>query len=94
MTLTEFLLARITEDEARAPVPSWTSDDGGCLDCGGQSESRVLAECEAKRRIVEWHRMGNDDGYVCRNILCPHLAALASVYAEHPDFDPAWQISP
>ena len=51
MTLTEFLLARIAEDEARA-----LHDDLNdlCDDPGGDGgPSRVLAECAAKRRIVE-----------------------------------------
>ena len=70
MTLTEFLLARIAEDEADAAevqshVNRWrreqlqgadgtqasivlaTSEGGPC------DPQRVLAECEAKRRIVE-----------------------------------------
>ena len=44
MTLTEFLLARIAEDEAAANVAH------------RESPARVLAECEAKRRIVEFHK--------------------------------------
>ncbi|MGW9541985.1 DUF6221 family protein [Streptomyces anthocyanicus] len=51
MTLTEFLLARIAEDEAAA--------ERVLLDYGGGDleslEARVLAECEAKRRIVSAH---------------------------------------
>jgi hypothetical protein len=61
VTLTEFLLARIAEDEEAADqsvqLPS------GLLHIGSPdtplilvwSPARVLAECEAKRRIVEWH---------------------------------------
>lgn len=44
--LAEFLLARIAEDEADA-----RGFDGGYCQWGS---ARVLAECEAKRRIVEW----------------------------------------
>lgn len=86
MTLTEFLLARIAEDEAaaRAVIPLGRPLEGGAAarwavvgrtvgDASGyvvaysvEGESprrhiarwdpaRVLAECEAKRRIVELH---------------------------------------
>ena len=91
MTLTEFLLARIAEDEAAAVAAVTRSDDpardgvnewvavGGGTVVGPAFDSlrhlslpsredataqhiarhdpaRVLAECEAKRRIVEIHR--------------------------------------
>jgi hypothetical protein len=61
MTLTEFLLARIAEDESDAqdvhdrgcsclpPPPGFT----GPFPCDCGYPARVLAECEAKRRIVE-----------------------------------------
>jgi hypothetical protein len=54
MSLTEFLLARIAEDE------TWANDsaspDYSDLEPGTPGHSgRILAECEAKRRIVEMH---------------------------------------
>lgn len=57
MTLTEFLLARIAEDEAAATdvldrVPAGTALLANSVRFYA---SRVLAECEAKRRIVEFH---------------------------------------
>jgi hypothetical protein len=72
MTLADFLLARIGEDEADAqvalgPSPFWFagdewssvlgSDREGCADAHiiRWRPDRVLAECEAKRRIVELH---------------------------------------
>ena len=68
MTLTEFLLARIAEREAKAlsihagrceTSPHTEPDSMGrpmspVCDCDWHV-ARVLAECEAKRRIVEWH---------------------------------------
>lgn len=67
-TLTEFLLARIAEDEALAAAlldragerhdevridrGAWLPDD---VDAVALGHARVLAECEAKRRIVEMH---------------------------------------
>ena len=61
MTLTEFLLARIAEDEKVARDwhhhPSKVEVHGGGTGyLGIVNPERVLAECEAKRRIVELHR--------------------------------------
>ena len=82
LSLAEFLIARIAEDEEAAkqisgqhwwaashPADSWiiASDEGPVVyNEGAPTEAeaahiarwdpaRVLAECEAKRRIVEWH---------------------------------------
>lgn len=57
---------------------------------------RVLAECAAKRRIVEMHREGPGGGYCSRCDRepvwpCITLRALASVYADHRDYDLAWR---
>lgn len=52
MTLTEFLLARIAEVEAEARR---VLDRSGPWDASPISPERVLAECEAKRRIVAIH---------------------------------------
>lgn len=56
MTITEFLLARISEDETWAHV---VQSSGIHITQGpstsASSAARVLAECEAKRRIVELH---------------------------------------
>lgn len=74
MTITEFLLARIAEDEATARKASadWYAVDGGGLRYGevGYETTpdltidpvRVLTECEAKRRIVMLHREWEDFG--------------------------------
>lgn len=137
MNITEFLLARIAEDEAGALSASpggWhygsvESVAGGMLydetrtiasvhyeqpedhdgqivrhllspeaDANGRhiarhDPARVLAECEAKRRIIErLHRLA-DAGYpgewppvddAVPDVLC----LLAQPYADHPDYDP------
>ena len=68
MTLTEFLLARIAEDEAAArdagerrglpyESPLYVVDDNYRHDQVGIYPERVLAECEAKRRIVGIHEL-------------------------------------
>lgn len=123
MTLTDFLLARIAEDEAVAgeatPGPWYADADystvtaapftsaraaydrdylAGEVDCWVIPESmdssvgrhnlahiarhdpaRVLAECEAKRRIVD----------ESRSRLAMRLVALP--YADHPDYREEWK---
>ena len=119
MTLTEFLLARIAEDEALSrPYQckrAWVAY-GGPVDDGPTTvpaitrrldPARVLAECEAKRRIVGEH----GGGFVCESCAgepriaykavvplptakrapCPTLRALGVVYADHPDYQPEWR---
>ena len=62
------------------------------------SPARVLAECEAKRRMVD-EREGcanakDDQGRPASMLLKSHagwLRILAAVYADHPDFDPEWR---
>ena len=101
LTLTDFLLARIAEDEADARA--------GLV---AEGSWRVLAECEAKRRIVELHSIREASpscsqcgGYTAttdgqRGIVhhgyaipwpCPTLRALALPYADHPDYREDWR---
>lgn len=113
MTLTEFLLARIAEDEEAARhslagdldhLPSVTTRSGDVIHLGITNPARVLAECEAKRRIVEdEHGDGRDGDYIepfCRTcsddesltyLPCPTLRILAVVYADHPDYREEWK---
>ncbi len=97
MTLTEFLLARIAEDEAGARQ--------GQRHGGVQAAvcTRVLAECEAKRRIVELHADGGRNAWIGDRFVnwctadkatwpCQTLRLLALPYTDHPGFDPVWRI--
>lgn len=86
--LTDFLLARITEDEAELrdarieDMPEWWAPTAW-------SRERGLAECEAKRRIVAMHGelcFGNGDRGAGDEV----LEHLAQVYSDHPDYDPTW----
>jgi hypothetical protein len=122
--LTEFLTARLDEDEAAA-----SSSRSLLLLVGGLTEAvrancatdgtderttylhfdrwgpaRVLAEVAAKREILTIHRpvtvhRGDQDVPACDRCdrgdfdhgwPCATLLALARVYADRPDFDPAW----
>ena len=91
MTLAEFLLARIAEDEARAVAAMPT----GARRNGKATQRRVLAECEAKRRIIDECTGGLKYDVSCgeghwwnfKNI----LGILALPYANHPDCLPEWK---
>jgi hypothetical protein len=100
MTLTEFLMARIAEDEARDPHDFYKCDlakDGGAetwCTCGWTE--RWAAEIDAKRRIVVLHQsvkpvFGRPVCMCEGKDPCPTLAALALPYADHPDFQPEWR---
>jgi hypothetical protein len=100
-TLTEFLLARIAEDEdvaQMAPPGPWKVRYG---------PARVLAECEAKRQIVantdksnveRWGgpldgQASSEDGparayWRGQEYVC---SILAAVYADHPDYREEWK---
>jgi hypothetical protein len=97
-TLTEFLLARIAEDEAgyRAEAEGipWLTVNGRSL------WAHLLAECEAKRRIVEKYeraldsrREHPDDLATAGALLALHgvVGILASTYADHPDYREEWR---
>ena len=159
MTITEFLQARIAEDEAvaQAAIADDVGSDEGFsgqyeslvappsgvgLAQGGFGEaaalmiatyavpSRVLAECEAKRRVVELHKAWpvlvetpptfatTSEGLGVNSVTfrasqqiqwltqeeyrkrfgsepptAPMLAAMATVYADHPDYREEWRVS-
>jgi len=94
MTLTEFLLARIAEDES--------GDDAQLVGSTRKDWSvRWKAECEVKRRIVDLHSGGHECPGVGRMFwdddadwteACPTLRFAALPYAEHPDCDEAWRL--
>jgi hypothetical protein len=128
MTITEFLEARLSEDEAVARAasammtgPSW-EDDGTSVSSGEDTfwvdglyvrspedvsahiarhdPARVLAECAAKRRVLETLRSYEPDtewGVVRDmgmrgNNAAGAVRALAAVYASHPDYQQEWAV--
>ena len=105
MTLTEFLLARIVEDEgaAHAALPGpWRWENIGRPDgehIARHAPDRVLAECAARRAIVEMHTGPHECptpesscGWCVDSDECDTCRAFALPYADHPDFDPAWSL--
>jgi hypothetical protein len=132
LTLSEFLLARIAEDEAvtreaygvrweviegvnasqvlvhRAEIrdDKWrvghlghvaTVERGHDVDhIARWDPARVLAECQAKLRIVErlteLARAEGDETYGAASVaLTDTLRLLALPYADHPDYQPEWR---
>ena len=107
MTLTEFLLARIAEEEHVAqqwPLALDPPPKGHAfwIDTAGhpvyEPRTKVLAECEAKRRIVEIHGPSDRREYdyaLCKRCTdghpCDTLRLLALPYADHPDYREEWR---
>jgi hypothetical protein len=102
VTLTEFLLARIDEDETAVseyqfappmeePFASMKMSDLPPLMRAHLirwNPVRVLAECEAKRRAVVQVSDVKWGGYSVRDALLP---LLALPYADHPDYRQEWR---
>ena len=98
LTLTEFLLERITEDEAESRVQTWGQPVP--RDCW--EPERVRAECEAKRQLVagfaEREHVGHPADvtadYYHQGLTSAHdrtMRVLAAVYADHPDYLNDWR---
>lgn len=109
--LTDFLLARIEEDENIARAVSlgrwypWDDRNGelnfalralrhpAARHIRIQKPERVLADVNAKRRIVELVAVADSPvihahGWMMAKSAC---MALAAVYDEHPDFKEEWR---
>lgn len=105
MTLADFLLARIAEDEARVerpdgdgPLNSWHTricavHPQGLEDtwCDCTVPARVLAECAAKRAIVALVIDLDAHGSPYTEGVRDAVCALAAVYDEHPDYRDEWR---
>lgn len=102
-TLAEFLLTRFAVDEdGRARALRDLAEAlrgqgyGLAADHLERESARVLAECEAKRRIVA---IASEQMEVGRRTLArgweqmawDALEALALPYADHPDYQPEWR---
>ena len=102
MTLTEFLLARIATDlewarrQERAAIR--THHVGRRGPHLPDHYSRVLAKCEANRRVVELHQPPTGDSHLRQRcdvdgdiVPCQTLRLLALSYGDHPDYRPEWR---
>jgi len=107
MTLTEFLLARIAEDEAVAQAADgeyyWIKDGERTVAYLDRFLPRVLAECSAKRGAIsaawddhariegEWGFCRSIEQMSAKNDNPAVIQFLALPYADHPDYDEAWR---
>jgi hypothetical protein len=88
VTITDFLLRRIEEEEIRAEYVRQFGDTSGIF-----GPERILAECEAKRAVIGWWTNGaigyavSEDGEMTNPLL-----PLAAVYASHPDYQQEWAL--
>ena len=87
--LTEFLLARIAEDEQTAKEAmsgSWQHDPSKVDD-----PVRVVRACAAKRRIVEQLHRALEDGSADYALgLTVAVQHLAAAYADHSGYRQEW----
>jgi hypothetical protein len=91
LTLTDFLLARIAQDE-RAARKLAETDRRPALSLATtiNHPERLLAECAAKRAIVERAALANEGN----DRLClgdTVLTELAAIYADHDDYRDEWK---
>jgi hypothetical protein len=96
--LSDFLLARIAEDEAEARREI-EDGYGGDQHESGWPSNRVLAECDAKRQLVaefERHRVEAHEGKDPEALgkawgLLRAIAYEALPYRGHPEWHPSWR---
>lgn len=103
VTLTDFLMARIAEDEAVAATEAVLRDGDPYFDGEASAfershdPARVLAECEAKRRIVSTMQSAINGGWQSQSreeiefVATRTLRLLALPYADHPDYREEWK---
>lgn len=97
--IVEFLKARLDEDErdARAvesadiyDVPASTVEAPEAA-FRRLAEGPWLADIAAKRALLEaYGRNLTSEAWLT---LSPHIYAMAAIWAEHPDYDPAWTVA-
>lgn len=86
MTITEFLEARIAEDEAAAKLR-----EEGDEFFDDEITVRMFAECAAKRAILgRYVHSPTPNTYDLA--LLDVMRDIAAVYAEHPDYDERWAV--
>ncbi|GAA4075704.1 DUF6221 family protein [Nocardioides kongjuensis] len=89
MTITEFLLARIAEDEAGSIGTHWSRR--ARAEC--EAKRSILEEIEARRSMIPKHVVGDGDEHdevIVEWAESTVLASLAAVYADHQDYREEW----
>jgi hypothetical protein len=93
---TRIYVAWAVDSDGWSPSESGTHEGATAL-LERYGPARVLAECEAKRRIVAEH----DDQHSCTSwelasaepyVGCSVLRLLALPYADHPDYREEWRV--
>jgi hypothetical protein len=89
-----------------SPDFGWLYHESGVVVWSDEIAARVLAECEAKRKLVDMHetiaaaypietvrscRVCSVDGEYPRLFPCETIRLLAVGYAVHPDYRDAWK---
>ena len=99
--LIRFLLARLTDEEyyLHHPVQDESRDqphDPRLVAGGWWPPARVIAECEAKRRILLFaqdpQRWSPAAARADPETVEAVLRCLALPYADHPDYRPEWRL--
>jgi len=89
----EFLNARLDHDERFTYNPALMRVAGAGL---SDLVKRARVDISAKRRIVALHSAEPGQhpdfcGHDLRELPCPTLRLLASVYSDHPDYREEWR---
>jgi hypothetical protein len=106
MTITEFLEARIVEDEARAlTANAWASHGGPTQWIGQPGDGLVVRLGDGGPHIAAWSPTRVLAECAAKRAIITQvsdvqwggyavrdviLGHLAAVYADHPDYDPDW----
>lgn len=102
LTLTDFLLARIADDEEWAEVAGHPLDVPHVQPCPG-CKPRAVAECEAKRKAIdaawtdqcqiegEWGNGQSREQMSAKGDNPEVVEWLATPYADHPDYRNEWK---
>lgn len=108
MTITEFLTARLDEEERRAKaihaedcesIPREGYNGPFPCDCG--VPAHLLAKIAGERAIIGWH---SDNPHECEGPMgseyvadedsmpCSTMCALTLPYVDHADYNPEWKL--
>jgi hypothetical protein len=84
LTVTEFVEARIAEDEANIEG-DWAAGDGGLHIISTPMHDRMVAQCAAMREVVGFAK--HLPSVYARSVIEP----LASIWSDHPSWREEWR---